>query len=675
MLAAAVVGDFESFPLTLVGGLLIGVGQSLVTRYVSVTGLVDVVPVVLVACVLLARGTRLPGRGENWTRLPSIGGGRARPAVFLALVGAALAVTWTVPLDWLNAFTTEGCYAVILISLVIVVGYCGQLSLMQFAFAGFGAWAAGQLAIVHGWPLIPSLVIGIVATGVLGIVAGFAGLLTRGLNLAIITLGLAVALDSMIFSNTAAQGSIEGMITPPLRFLGIEFTYILYPRRYGTIIVLALALTCVAISRLRRNRVGRRLIAVRANERAAASLGISVAGTKLYAFTLSAVVAAVGGILLAFQETTLTFGNGGYSVFQSVQVLEESVVGGIGWISGGIVGSSLQQGTLGSSFLGLFGNGVATYIFLIGGILLLITILAAPDGVAPNFARQLHGLSSRLGRRRESPTRPEARYASERPVKVLPRRLAIGKLTVHYGGVAAVEGVDLCLEPGRVTGLIGPNGAGKTSIIDAITGFARIASGAVILDGDAVTGWNATRLARAGVGRSFQSLELFSDMTVRENLLVASEPRHRASYLTGLFASRHDELNAPAMAAVREVGLEDHLNRLPSELSFGTQRLVSMARVVAGLPSVLMLDEPTAGLDEGESAELRRLIRRLADDWGMAVLLVEHDVSLIMSVCDDIYALESGRVIGHGSPTEIRSSQLVIDAYLGPAYDLQVDAS
>ena len=190
-------------------------------------------------------------------------------------------------------------------------------------------------------------------------------------------------------------------------------------------------------------------------------------------------------------------------------------------------------------------------------------------------------------------------------------------------------------------GLIGPNGAGKTTFIDAVTGFNR-ATGEVVLDGVRVDRWSPRRRSRAGIGRSFQTLELFESLTVRENLRVASERRDLLAYLTDLVRPGKPPLAPAAVVALREFGLEADLDRRPDELPYGRRRLVAIARAVAGAPSVLLLDEPAAGLDDGETAELGRLVRRLADEWGLAVLLVEHDVALVLDVSDRVVVLDKG---------------------------------
>jgi ABC-type branched-subunit amino acid transport system ATPase component len=241
----------------------------------------------------------------------------------------------------------------------------------------------------------------------------------------------------------------------------------------------------------------------------------------------------------------------------------------------------------------------------------------------------------------------------------------VSGVTVRYGGTTAVAEASLTVKPGRIVGLIGPNGAGKTSLVDAVTGFVKAAEGSITLDGRDITRWSPVRRARAGLGRSFQSLELFDDATVFDNLRAASDPRDVGSYLRDLVWPFAPPIPGQVVSAIEEFRLQEDLNRLVESLAYGQRRLLAIARAVATGPSVLMLDEPAAGLGAVESAELAHLVRRLASDWGMAILLVEHDMDFVMSVCDEIVVLDFGRKIAEGTPEVVRNDPAVIAAYLG----------
>jgi sulfate-transporting ATPase len=246
--------------------------------------------------------------------------------------------------------------------------------------------------------------------------------------------------------------------------------------------------------------------------------------------------------------------------------------------------------------------------------------------------------------------------------------LVVEGLGVRYGGVVALEGVSLEVHPGEVVGLIGPNGAGKTTLIDAVTGFARY-TGTVRIGDVCVDRLSARRRALAGLARSFQSLELFGDLTVRDNLRVACDTGDRWAYLTGVVWPGKDELSAAAYAAVQDLQLEEYLDERPGALPYGARRRLSIARAIAASPSILMLDEPAAGLSGPERAELSQQVSRLVAERGMGVLIIEHDVELVMRTCDRIVVLDYGRPIATGTPEQIATHKQVAEAYLGGAVE------
>ena len=239
-------------------------------------------------------------------------------------------------------------------------------------------------------------------------------------------------------------------------------------------------------------------------------------------------------------------------------------------------------------------------------------------------------------------------------------------LTVSYGGLHANDSVDLTVEEGKIVGLIGPNGAGKTTFIDAITGFTSLAAGSVEFDGKTIDGLRPADRARAGLCRTFQSLELFEDLTVRENVLVAAEEPKWYSFITDIVtpwrgARKYDEQVDWAMSVV---AIGDLADRMPTDLSQGQRKLVGVARALAAEPKLVLLDEPAAGLDTAESQHLGRQMHSMIDH-GITVFLIDHDMGLVLNVCDYIYVLDFGRLIASGTPAEIRSNADVIRAYLG----------
>jgi sulfate-transporting ATPase len=666
-IAVALVARFESFPIALVAGLGIGVAQTELNRYVHQPGIGESVPFIVIVAVLVITGRSLPLRDYFLQRLPSLGSGR------INWRGVALACTLCVFLmatlspQWIDALTITLCIAFVLLSVLVVTGYAGQLSLAQYAMAGFGAWVAGRLVATQGTPLWLALILGTAATVPLGVLIALPAVRTRGINLAIVTLGLGTAIELMLFRNPEYTGSIQGTQVGDAHLFGVNVNSIDHPTRYGIIVLAVFVLCSLMVANVRRGRSGRRLIAVRTNERAAAALGISVPGAKLYAFALSAAIAGVGGILYVFRLPSIDYTE--FNNFTSLTDVGLGLLGGIGYLAGPILGATLGAGAFGQQLLtSVFSESVGKYTDLIGGISIILIVLGNQNGLAREQIQQLRMARGLLAKRipRLTIKEPAPRELPDRAVDpVTARTLEVSGLTVRYGATVAVSETSVTVAPGKITGLIGPNGAGKTTLIDAVTGFTKAAGGTLKLDGQDITGWSATKRARAGMARSFQSLELFEDSTVLDNLRVASDPRDGWSYLRDLVHPVDRPLPGEVISAIREFGLADDLDRQVEDLSYGKRRLLAIARAVAAQPSVLLLDEPAAGLGDAETAELARLVRRLAEAWGMAILLVEHDMNFVMAVCDDLVVLDFGSQIAAGAPETVRRDPRVIAAYLG----------
>jgi ABC-type branched-subunit amino acid transport system ATPase component/branched-subunit amino acid ABC-type transport system permease component len=684
-LAAALLGGFKSFGLTFLGGLLIGILESEVAYIGTQVSIGDgwgkTVPFIVIIAVMMLTGRALPMRGEATEEPPEIGTGeiRKRPLAIAIAVTLAMVLFWFSPAV-LSAFEISMAVGLVVLSAVVVTGYAGQLSLAQMALAGMGAWIAARLVANWGVPFELAFLAGVFGAIPIGVAVGLPALRTRGMNLAVVTLGLAVVAEAQILGDPERTGGFVGTVVGAPEIFGLSLDTYAYPVRYALFcfaIFLALALM---VANLRRGRAGRRLVAVRANERAAASLGISVVRSKLFAFAIGAGLAGCGGVLLAFRQPTVVFVPT-FSSFQSIFVIVFAVIGGIGFLVGALIGGlNAPAGFLPtglSTVLDGWADGAADFISqhevaqMLLGLTLVLILLQMPNGLAthpvpPPIKR---ALERRRERRGADAPQPRPQLPEPEPFQVTPMTVRIDGLTVRFGGVVAADQVTMELRPGQVHGLIGPNGAGKTTLIDAVTGFVPLAAGTVMLDDADITDMPVLKRARAGVSRSFQSLELFETMTVRENLLAACDRQDQAAFLTNLVKPGRDEYSPAALAAIHEFELQDDLERRPRELSYGRRRLVAIARAVASGPSVLLLDEPAAGLDDEETAELGRLIVRLAREWGIAVLLVEHNVSVVLAVSDQVSVLNFGAVIANGTPDEVRNDPAVLAAYLGEDAD------
>ena len=672
-LAAALLGSFRSFPLTLLGGLVIGVGEALVTLYrgniesffhqESLTGLNRGVPFMVILLVLVVRGRGLPLRSHVSDRLPKLGTGALNVRALLVASVVTLVLLFGV-FDgrWAAAMFISLASAVVVLSVVVLTGYAGQVSLGQMAVAGMGAMFSGLLVDRAGWPMEIAVPIGILLTIPAGLLFALPALRTRGVNLAVVTLGLGFAIKEMVFNNGnwVSSGLAGGTRVGNAKVFGYAVDGSTHPHRWAFVCLVAFVGCALVVANLRRSRTGLRLVAVRTNERAAASLGISVFGVKLFAFGVASAIAGVGGVLLGFQSSVVTYER--FNVFESINVVAYAVIGGVGFVLGAVFSAPNAIGGVGTRILeDLLSLG--TWDAIVGGVMLLLIIVTHQDGLAGVAVERTLPLRRRIGLAKMP--RPVAELVETRVELAERKTLSVTGLSVQFGGVKAVDDVSFEVRPGEVVGLIGPNGAGKTTVIDAVTGFVKPAAGTICLNDLAVEAWSASRRAKAGLRRSFQSLELFEDASVEDNIRAGADSATRLSWVTDLFRPGHHPLPSTAVAAIREFNLQADLQRCPDELSYGQRRLVGIARAVASAPSIVMLDEPAAGLDELESRELASLIRRLADERGMGVLLVEHDVGMVMSTCDRIVVMKFGMVIASGTPEEVRKDAGVIAAYLG----------
>jgi ABC-type branched-subunit amino acid transport system ATPase component/ABC-type branched-subunit amino acid transport system permease subunit len=660
-LAAAVVGWFNTFLGTVGVALLLGIVSAEITRYLPRSGLSSSLGLIVIVIVLLVRGRNLPTRDEVMARLPSVGTGTVRLLLVVPLTGVGCLIIARLSPVWANSVAITAATGLVYLSVVVITGYAGQISLGQFALAGLGALVAAKLSANFGLPLLAVFVVTMISTVPLGLIVGLPAFRTRGMSLAIATLGLGFVIGDAILSNTAVTGG--GAVGVPVRspeLFGYSIDALIHSQRYAVFTFIVMIVAALAVSGLRRSFIGRRWLAVRVNERAAAAAGIRVVMTKASALIVSAVLAGAGGVLFAFGGPFVDFS--AYTTDASIDAVVFTVIGGIGYIFGAFNGSLIASGAVLTLIVYRYVGWQADVLGLIAGALVILNTIVAPSGAADHF----RGLWSKLFQKRQPAPSFQLDVVPGRVQRDVSETLTVDDISISFGGINAVAGVSLKVSGGQIVGLIGPNGAGKTTLIDCISGFSPDYSGRILLGERPLDGMEPSARARLGLSRSFQGIEMFDDLTVYDNLRVAAESG-RKSHSPTLRRPSKGRLSvaSPCVDALSIFGLTPDLSRLPTELSYGRRRLVGVTRALANGPRFLLLDEPAAGLSEEERELLAELIKRLARDHGIGVLLVEHDVPLVLGVCDQVLALDHGQMLIGGPPEVVRRDPKVLESYLG----------
>jgi ABC-type branched-subunit amino acid transport system ATPase component/branched-subunit amino acid ABC-type transport system permease component len=675
VMGAAVLGGFRSLWLTLIAAELMGLIASRLVTF-STPGLEDVLPFVAVFIALLWRSDVLPSRTSLDTnnRLPAVPPARIRPVPVVAFVAVVLILGSVLDQYWQLTLSQGFAMGIIGLSFVLLTGYVGQISLAQWVFAGVGGLFGVALGQNHGLPILLVLLISAVVGFGVGMITGISALRIRGIALAVVTLVAANAIQGLWF---VPVYDLHQVTAPVPELFGLTLTT--KGQYFFDAVILGLA--AVAIWLVRRAKVGRRLLAVRASERAAAASGFSVTRTKLLTFGASAALAAVGGALFGYAVGTST--GDAYTGFQSVLLLVLVYLNGVGSLAGGI---GVIGAIVGPALLNQF-NINQNYFGVVVGVLVILNLIYFPDGVAVSMTARRDRWAERWAerwRQARAPaaastvsastgpdvaTAPAIRTAVIVPVprpsstthlngsggKVAlqpasaPPALLAEDISVVYGSVEAVSHVSLELRAGEVVGLIGPNGAGKTSLIDAIFGMAPMRTGRVLLEGRPLGKLPPYRRAKAGLRRTFQGAELFDDLSVWDNVAVIAPDHERAEYVVQL------------------LGLDPYRSVLARDIPAGLRRRVDLARALAADPKVVLLDEPGAGLSPQDKVAMAAQLNDLAATENLAFLLVDHDVDFVSAACPRTYAMALGQLIASGETAAVLRAESVVESYLGPA--------
>jgi ABC-type branched-subunit amino acid transport system ATPase component/ABC-type branched-subunit amino acid transport system permease subunit len=664
-LAAAVLGRFSALAPAVAGGLFIGMLQAEAVYlqgeidWFPSSGVAEVIPLAMVLLVLVVRGRPLPTRG---TLLEQSLGRAPRPhslwKPLIVLVPIAVVAVYLFNDTYRIALMVTFIFGIISLSLVVITGYLGQVSLAQMTFAGAAGFLLSTFGHSWGIPFPIAPILAALGATVLGVIIGLPALRIRGILVAVVTLAFAVAVEAVWFRNNDLNGGSAGSPIPNPELFGVDLGIGVgkaFPRpEFGLLCLFTLVVTAVGVAWLRTSRLGSAMLAVRANERSAAAAGISVVRVKLIGFAIGSFIAGIGGCLLAYKQTNVTFES--FNALLGLAVFASVFLAGITSVAGGLFAGILASGGLAFVFMDQSFD-IGRWYGVVSGIGLVLAVILNPDGaVGPGHAlidrRRQARLAVAAAAQPEVEAEPDVGELAPSPPTVTGPVLTLHDIRVTYGGVTAVDGVSLEVAAKSIVGVIGPNGAGKTTLMDAVCGFAGC-EGEVALLGQTLDGLAPHERARRGLARTFQGVDLYDDLTVEENVVVGQ--------YTG--DGNPEELGA----VLRLLGLDAWRERNVRELSQGQRQLVSVARALAGRPAVLLLDEPAAGLDTTESSWLAERLR-LVRSSGVTIVLVDHDMHFVLGLCDEIHVLDFGIEIAAGTAAEIQGSQRVTDAYLGASH-------
>ncbi len=581
-----------------------------------------------------------------------------RYAIWALLLVLLLVAVLPLPDFWITQLNYIGLYSLVCLGLVLLTGVAGLTSFGQAAFVGIGAYGTAWLTLNTGlspWLTLP------ICLGLTAICALLLALLTLRMSghylpLATIAWGLSLY---YLMGNIDALGKYDGLMG--IRGLSLFGWDIGQGRGFFALSWALVVLVALALVHLLDSRAGRAMRSLRNGTLMAEAMGVPTLRYKIIIFLIAALLAALSGWLFAHFQRTVN--PSPFGLKMGIEYLFMTVVGGVGYVWGALTGALLtklledQLQVLLPRLIGTSGS----FEVIVFGIVLVLMLKYLPDGLWSFVEKRLP----------RPPRKVDWAGAAALPERSKPAHgecvLEVQAIRKKFGGLLAVNDISFRIDAGQIVGLIGPNGAGKSTTFNLISGVLALTAGDVLFRGQSIAGLRSRAIAARGMSRTFQHVKMIPDMTVLENVALGAHLRGRKGVLAAmarLNRSEEQQLLREAQRQLERIGMGAHLHELAGNLAMGPQRLMEIARALCSDPALLLLDEPAAGLRHQEKKALADVLRQLRAQ-GMSILLVEHDMSLVMDVCDHLVVMEFGTLLTEGHPAQVRQSPLVRAAYLG----------